>query len=62
MKHLKWARSSSANTLGLLSVLQSESWRPIIELKTKIPPVLIKEFEYGLNEVVIPLRQDIWKT
>jgi hypothetical protein len=24
--------------------------------------ILIKEFEYGLNEVVIPLRQDIWKT
>ena len=23
---------------------------------------LIKEFVYGLNEMVIPLRQDIWKT
>ena len=30
--------------------------------KDQDTPVLIKEFEYGLNEVVIPLRQDIWKT
>jgi hypothetical protein len=30
--------------------------------KDQDTPVSIKEFEYGLNEVVIPLRQDIWKT
>ncbi|MCW3133431.1 MAG: hypothetical protein N2V78_03785, partial [Methanophagales archaeon] len=30
--------------------------------KDQDTPVLIKEFEYGLNEVVMPLRQDIWKT
>jgi hypothetical protein len=30
--------------------------------KDQDTPVLIKEFEYGLNEVAIPLRQNIWKT